>query len=445
MTNQSTHSEFYHALTIDSNMCTGCTNCMRVCPTEAIRIRQGKAVLNKNKCIDCGECCRVCPVKAIYIKHDDFSEIFKYRYRIALVPAVFIGQFSQQIRVSEIYACMKELGFTHIYEVEHGVGLVTEAYRNYMEQQAPKTYISPFCPAIVRLIQVRFPSLIPNIIHIKVPLDFAAYTIIARLCAAGIKREEIGVFYLTPCAAKIASVKSPVEGEKSEIAGVINMDIMYNKVRQILINKPAAVDPINHTLRGIDVLYGLSGGEAMHYEGRCFAIDGMKNVIEFLEQLENDKIQDVDFIELRACDQSCAGGVLTSANRFLAIERLKNRAKHIDALNKTRSLPSPCVNKQFLESLSSNINIPEIKPRNMLPIGNNMQESMALLEQMKQLEASLPGVHCGLCGAPTCHAFAEDVVLGMAETNYCVFNIRQDPKTMAADSEIWGIDKYFEL
>ncbi|MGB4144417.1 MAG: 4Fe-4S binding protein, partial [Bacteroidales bacterium] len=36
---------FSHALEIDRSICVGCTHCMRVCPTHALRVRKGKAVL----------------------------------------------------------------------------------------------------------------------------------------------------------------------------------------------------------------------------------------------------------------------------------------------------------------------------------------------------------------------------------------------------------------
>lgn len=59
------------------------------------------------------------------------------------------------------------------------------------------------------------------------------------------------------------------------------------------------------------------GGEASNYPGRCLAIDEIHNVIDILEKLENDELTDIDFLELRACDHSCAGGALAINNRFL--------------------------------------------------------------------------------------------------------------------------------
>lgn len=106
---------FRHSLKVDFDRCEGCTTCMRSCPTGAIRIRGGKAVVDDNKCVDCGQCMKVCPHKAIYIQQDDFALIKNYQYRVCLVPSTFIGQFDEQYRTREIYSCLKKLGFTHIY------------------------------------------------------------------------------------------------------------------------------------------------------------------------------------------------------------------------------------------------------------------------------------------------------------------------------------------
>lgn len=67
--------KFHHALKIREDLCEGCSHCMNVCPTEALRVKNGKAVLYAEKCVDCGKCFRECPSSAIIIDHDDFSQI----------------------------------------------------------------------------------------------------------------------------------------------------------------------------------------------------------------------------------------------------------------------------------------------------------------------------------------------------------------------------------
>jgi iron only hydrogenase large subunit-like protein len=327
------HDTFYHALKIDQDVCTGCSHCMNVCPTEAIRINKGKAILYENRCVDCGECYKACPVKAIFIHQDDFKRIHDFKHRIALVPAVFTSQFNNDIKPESIYKALKACGFTHIFEVELGTGILLEQLKKYSTTHPEsKPLISSFCPAILRLIQVKFPSLVNNIVRLKPPLDITALYCRKKLTDQGCNPAEVGVFYITPCAAKIAAIKSPVGEDYSMITGVINMDLLYNMVMQRLPDFKEKSNR-NDDCRNINLPmmnWSLTHGEADRLPGRCLAIDEIHNVIEFLEKLENSEIQEVDFLELRACDESCAGGVLISNNRFLVAEQLRNQGGRED-------------------------------------------------------------------------------------------------------------------
>ena len=108
-------ANFYHALKIDNDRCIGCTHCMKECPTGAIRIRDGKALIHKDWCVDCGECLKSCPTEAIYVEQDDFQRIFDYKCRVALMPTVFIGQFSKYTTEKEIISAVMELGLSLIH------------------------------------------------------------------------------------------------------------------------------------------------------------------------------------------------------------------------------------------------------------------------------------------------------------------------------------------
>ena len=67
--------QYYHSVTLDKDKCKGCINCIKSCPTEAIRVRDGKAKIIKERCIDCGECIRVCPYQAKSAVTEKLDEI----------------------------------------------------------------------------------------------------------------------------------------------------------------------------------------------------------------------------------------------------------------------------------------------------------------------------------------------------------------------------------
>jgi len=441
---------FHHALKIRDEVCIGCSHCMGVCPTEAIRIKGGKARLNDNRCVDCGECFRTCPVSAIIIEHDDFNKIFEYSYRIALVPAIFIGQFPEGISIRQIYSILMEKGFTHVFEVEQGVEVLIEAMNDKIRNEKMiKPLISSFCPAIIRLIQVKFPALVENILLLKPPLDISALYCKKQLMDSGVPESEIGIFYITPCAAKIAAVKSPVGDDTSPITGVINMDFIFNKVYRSL--KHSSTDtcqiPLNKPLTGKSLRWSLTDGESDNLEGSSLAIDEIHNVIEFLEKIENEEITDVDFLELRACDESCAGGVLTTANRFLAARRLKHRAEdktpHEEFSEKEKYI------SDYKNYLNQHLALSEVKPRSMMKLDENMSEAMIKMDKANELIKQLPLVDCSVCGAPNCAALAEDIVQGKAKLNQCIFiqkKLEQKgklpvEKTIDIIKEIWGNNK----
>ena len=234
---------FYHALKVVATQCTGCTHCMNVCPTSAIRIRHGKASINEAACTDCGMCLKSCPRHAIIVAQDDFNRIYDFPFRVIMLPTVFIGQFSEDISEEQIFSALHQLGFNYVIEVDKATGLLMEETKRYMERHPEqRPFISNFCPAVIRLIQVRFPSLIPHIIRLKQAMDITATYVRKKYIDRGIPGEDIGIFYVTQCAAKIAAIKCPVGEEKSSVDGVINMDFIYNKVLHSL--KPHRDKPL---------------------------------------------------------------------------------------------------------------------------------------------------------------------------------------------------------
>ncbi len=52
---------------INSDLCTGCGECIRVCPKETITLQGKKAVVTGDESIACGHCAAICPAGAVTV------------------------------------------------------------------------------------------------------------------------------------------------------------------------------------------------------------------------------------------------------------------------------------------------------------------------------------------------------------------------------------------
>ena len=374
---------------------------------------------------------------------DDFNRIFDYKHRVLLVPSVFFAQFSESVSRESIFNIIGELGFTEVCAVEQSVDTLIDEINEYVKTEE-KPVISSFCPAVIRLIQVRFPSLVDHIMKLLPPIEITAQYYKKRFERDGISEKDYGIFYLTPCIGKIAAVKSPVGGYTSPIHGVINMDYFYNKVYLAYKQRIPITNSIiiNSELSSKGVLFPTTGGESSHIKGKALAIDGMKNVIDFLEMLENEEIKNVDFLEIRACDESCAGGILSHRNRFLTADSLRNFATKIPDTHK--------LVEEYKKFCSAVVHMDKIEPRSMVKYDRDIEVAIKKMENARELKELFPGIDCGACGAPSCEALAEDVVRGQADINACIFlrtifekrgeiTIKEAIKIM---EDIWGKERF---
>lgn len=419
---------FFHSVRLDEEKCEGCTNCIKRCPTEAIRVRNGKAHIISERCIDCGECIRICPHHAKYAECDSFNKILDYKYRVALPAPTLYGQFNNLDDVDYVLTALKSMGFDDAFEVSRGAELVSDATRLLMESgKLKKPVISSACPAVCRLIRVRFPQLIDHLLDLNSPMEEAAR--LARIEAVektGLDPSEIGIFFLTPCPAKNTAVKQPLGIEKSNVDGVVAIKSVYpvlfqqmDKVREPESMKQSGV---------IGVSWAGSGGEsAALLHDQYLAADGTENVIKVLEELEDEKLNDIDFIELNACTGGCVGGVLTVENPFVARARLQRLRRY---------LPVSC---NHLE----NDEIPKamhwghpLEASSVLKLADNVIDAMKRMNELNELHERLPGLDCGTCGAPSCRALAEDIVRGMASEQDCVFFMSKRAKSTEFENYI---------
>lgn len=410
---------YEHSVLLDEGKCTGCTTCLRHCPTEAIRIKNGHAVIDSGRCIDCGECIRYCPHKAKRAVSDKISDLERFKWKIALPAPTLYGQFDNLDDIDYVLNGLLKIGFDDVYEVAKAAELVTCYTRLYLETDGvKKPAISSACPTVMRLISLRFPSLAEHVIHMLPPMEIAA--MLAREKALQdhpeLSSEDIGVCFISPCPAKVSYVKNGFAGYESQVDLVISVSDAYF----LLIGKMSVDDEItiNSESGKIGIGWARTGGEATAiFNDDYLAADGIENVIHVLDQVENGNIPPIDFIELNACTGGCVGGVLTIQNPFIAKARLQTLRRYLPVSQNFISKEEKYVSAEYLFE-----DLPTYRPISKL--GNTIAESMRMMADIQKLKSELPGIDCGACGAPTCRAFAEDVVRKTACPEDCPMKTR---------------------
>ncbi len=415
-------NNYEHSVYLDVSKCIGCTTCLRHCPTQAIRIKDGHAVINEKRCIDCGECIRVCPKKAKKAKCNKLREMDEYKWKIALPAPTLYGQFENLEDVDYVLNGLLKIGFDDVFEVSAAAELVTAYTRSFLKTaNIQKPIISSACPVVLRLISLRFPSLTDNILPMLPPMEVAA-----RLAREKAKKEhpefkdsEIGVCFISPCPGKVSYVKNGFGTYKSQVDKVISISDIYFELISAM-DHDDDIKAVSHSGM-IGIGWASSGGEATSLFNEAYlAADGIDNVNRVLDQIENDNIPPLEFIELNACTGGCVGGVMTMQNPFIAKAKLKTLRRFLPVSQNilTKEQQENIPESYFFED------IPTYYPISRL--SESMSESMRMLSEIQKLRATLPGIDCGACGAPTCLSFAEDVIKGTAKEHDCIIKYKSE-------------------
>jgi len=413
-------SVYYHSLAIDKEKCNGRMRCMRVCPTEAIRVRNGKAQILEELCIDCGQCINVCPMGAIIPLTDPLAESLKFTYRVAIPSPVLYSQFSVETHPQKVLSSLKKMGFDFVVDIAYACEWVGIAIQEYLkEYEGRRPLISNFCPTVIRLIQVKYPDLVELVVPIEVPREIVAREA-KRLLSHKLEvaMEKIGIIYITPCPAKMVSIREPAMKEKSWIDVAISISDIY---------RPLLVEMASLNEKDFDQNLG---GESAFGSGWAMlgrisqsvgaeswvAVSGLSNVTKVFDDIENSKLRDIDFIEATACVESCIGGALTVENVYVARSKaLRLEHKYGRRAEEKRDKILRLYHEGYF-SLEK-----KLTPRPLKPFDPDIAKAIVKMKEKEEVYKRLPKIDCGCCGSPSCMAFAEDLVRGDVKMSDCIY------------------------
>jgi iron only hydrogenase large subunit-like protein/NAD-dependent dihydropyrimidine dehydrogenase PreA subunit len=394
--------------------------CMRQCPTQAIRVRQGKASILEDLCVDCGTCISACPSGGITPITDPMDGISSYKYKVVIPSSVLYSQFGHHIHPYIIHLAFLKLGFDNIVDVGPFCAILAKMYVEYLKDYRGRLpLISNDCPAMIRLIQVRFPDLVEQIIPFDVPRELAAHETRNSLVAElGLRPEDIGITYVSPCPAKVVSVKQPAEKPKSWFDGVVAIKDVYSslfpQVMAIKANFDEKQVPRDFSFNaGWSMLGGITRMIEME---NWLAVAGVDHVIKIFNDIENSRLRNIDFVEAMVCILGCVGGPFNVENPYVVrTNSIKQRARYESPIdvNQDEIRQRMKSSHYFLES--------KLLPRTTTCPETDLKTSIKKIRERDRVYQKLRQIDCGCCGAPTCKAFAEDFVRGEVELSDCIF------------------------
>jgi len=371
-------------------------------------------------CVDCGACINVCPEHVFAPIMDDFSDFEKFEFKIAIPSRTLYTQFNASIHPNQIHQALKNIGFDAVMDISRVSQELIFAISEYLKTNPKeKPIISSFCPSLIRLIQVNYPNLMELISTFDASREITAKEAKQEYAEKlGISISKVGAIYITPCPAMVVSIKQPAEKEKSWIDGAIGIKDIYNLILPEILQMNEQVETIDTEFH---FHYGTGWGETGHLSRfldaeRHLTIVGIENIMNVLNDIEDSKLKNIDYIEAYTCPQGCIGGIFCVENPYISRHNaimLERKFGELKLFDEAEVLKKYHEQYYFLGR--------HVLPRPTRAQAVDIGTSIKRMIQKERIFVKLPKKDCGLCGAPTCETFAQDCARGEAELSDCIF------------------------
>lgn len=365
----------FNSLHLHGELCRQCMQCIHVCPTQALRIHRGVPNVLTHLCVECTSCIETCPAGALGMEGPETLPEIAPGTALVLPPA-FLFQFGGGVGPDQVLAALTDLGFESVHLFDAWERAHRQAVREYAsDRDRAGPVLSSCCPAVLNLIEIKFPSLLEDVAPFVTPehaamKDLAGQPVLMMVCPS--QRTSL----LTAGMPEHAMLNPHVLQQ----ALVERLSTGINRASEP--RSPQSPPP---------------------NDPGALRVEGIRAVLQTLEELENGHLADLRVLELYACSHGCFGsGLLKGRNAALAAHRW---------LHTPRKGPTPA--RAWPRG-------GPLEPRAGIRLDADMAEAMAKLARIQQLVTALPGRDCGQCGAPTCRAFAEDVILDRISRRACM-------------------------
>jgi anti-sigma regulatory factor (Ser/Thr protein kinase)/Fe-S-cluster-containing hydrogenase component 2 len=363
-----------HSILPVDGRCKRCFNCLRACATQAMRVRPGGPEIADHLCIDCTACIGSCESGALTIR-DTLAELGDVADATLVLPTALLTQFGPGHGPEKVLGALAKLPFARITVTQASQIALQQAVLDFARRAKIMNVVSPVCPAVINLIQTRFPALLRNIAPFVPPIEAVAMHLRGRRA-----------MFAVACPSQrslLAALRGGVEIIQPSVLRAALMPMLGQRSVQTA-----------HAEAAHDV-------SAVTQDENVLRVTGLQHVMEVLEQVENGTIEEVPVLELWACDEGCFGSQLLKEDAYVA-------ARRYAAWGQVAPGEATIISRR--ETLAA---------RPGLRLDEEMAKAIVKFATIDTITNGLPGHDCGMCGCPTCRTLAEDVVLGLAEIAAC--------------------------
>jgi anti-sigma regulatory factor (Ser/Thr protein kinase)/Fe-S-cluster-containing hydrogenase component 2 len=381
------------ALSLQRERCRSCLRCLFACPTAALRAREGGPVLLEGLCIGCTACIGECPDRVFGIA-DEQDLPASVDGAVFIAPSAFFSGFPGAPGPERVRAAVEAMGFSDVRITEEWEEPLRREARLLAGRSAASAAanrlpaIPPVCPAVVNLVEAQFPSLIPNLVQCLSPVE-----------AAG------GDFPLAPAVLVAACPGQYAAAVRSSRAGRLTVVSPARMARELRPHVAAAVATAREHAGPVPRTQAVEGE---------LRVSGIRHVQKTLAEVETGALEGVRVLECYACDQGCVGSPLLGGDPFVGA-LLRDVACLVEAGPGGGAAAAVRRPRPFAARRGARLD-------------EDMAEAIRKLARIDALARSLAGRDCGVCGAPSCAAHAEDVVLGRAAEGACPWPRRTEER-----------------
>ncbi len=352
------------------------------------------------------------------------ADLSRFECTVAVPSPALYAQFDGDVPPGVIFTALRQCGFSDVECLSPACDAVTAATEIFLGgYRGPYPLISSFCPTVVRLVQVRYPELVDQLLPVLAPREISARDAKARkVSETGLSPEQIGAVYITPCPSKMVAILEHPGMRQSYLDAAVSISDLYKTLTAAM----AGIQESDAHLAGGETASGVKWAFVGRFPRSLPAEDtlsvaGLPNVMRILDDVEKGRLRKYSFIECHACAEGCVAGCLTVENPYVARARI---------IRLWQKLPAgPALDRDEVERRYRDgafLMDEPLTSRPLRPMDQDISRAIAKMKQGDALVATLPGIDCGACGAPSCRAFAEDVVLGDAGEESCVFFRQQE-------------------